>query len=124
MVPMWFGKSYGLIKPLICLLVILSVQSCRQKKSPLPEHLGGQIYQGKMRMDVKCHGCHGWVGEGSAEAPALVNLGKTIDYNRFYSAVVFGRFGGMPAYQNVLGEKEVRQIIDWLEKISLIGLAP
>ncbi len=121
---MWFGKSHLLIKALLCSLVIFTIVGCKQKKSPLPDHLGGQIYQGKMRLDIKCHGCHGWVGEGSAQAPALVKLGKTIPYNRFYAAVVFGRFGGMPAYERILKEKEIRQIIDWLEKISLIGVAP
>ncbi len=70
-----------------------------------------------MRYDVKCHGCHGWLGEGGTDAPALVTSGKTIAPDKFVGAVTYGR-GGMPAYGNVLREDDILLVIDWLEKIS------
>jgi len=101
----------------IPLLVLLSLLGCAEKETPLPEHLGGQLFQGKRRLDVKCHGCHGWLGEGGFQAPALVHTGRiTVSTKDFIRAVLFGR-GGMPAYRTAIGEKEVLQIIDWLKRI-------
>lgn len=87
----------------------------------LPEHLGGQIYQGKARFDVKCYGCHGWMGEGSMHAPALAKNGEIIPYFEFYSAVTYGRGGVMPAYNRVLGEREIRLLMDWLQQVSMLS---
>jgi len=89
---------------------------CTRKESPLPDHRGGKLFHGDIRMDVKCHGCHGWVGEGGGNAPPLVQLGRTISHAKFINAVLHGK-GGMPPFDTVLSEDDVRQIIDWLEKI-------
>ncbi len=111
-------NRHDIIKYLIILLVLSVVTGCQKKKSPLPDHLGGQIFQGKVRMDIKCHGCHGWVGEGSGHVPPLVKKGKTLPFKEFYSAVIFGRGGLMPAYNRMLSEKDIRLIMDWLEQVS------
>lgn len=71
-------------------------------------------------MDIKCHGCHGWLGRGSGQAPALVKSGRTIPFKDFYSAVTYGRAGLMPAYNRMLGEDDIRLIMDWLERVSRI----
>lgn len=71
-------------------------------------------------MDIKCYGCHGWMGEGSVHAPALTNNRKTIPYFDFYSAVTYGRGGGMPAYHDMLREKDLRLVMDWLERVSVL----
>lgn len=93
---------------------------CQTKETLLPAHRGGQLYQGKVRMDVKCHGCHGWLGEGSIRAPALATDGRSISYSKFYSAVTFGRGSGMPAYQRIFSEKDIKLIIDWLQQVSVL----
>ncbi len=104
---------------LISLLILVGL-GCQEKETLLPEHRGGQLYQGKVRMDVKCHGCHGWMGEGSMHAPALAKDGQSISYFDFYSAVTFGRGGGMPAYQRVFSEKDMKLMMDWLQLVSVL----
>lgn len=99
---------------------LLFVFACKEKETLLPEHRGGQLFQGKIRMDIKCHGCHGWVGEGSMHAPALANDGSTISYFDFYSAVTYGRGGGMPAYHRIFSEKDMRLMMDWLQLVSIL----
>jgi len=99
-----------------CLLAFLAILGCKTKDSPLPDHPGRQIYHGIRRYDVKCHGCHGWLGEGSMHAPALMQPGVAISRRRFVSAVLHGRTN-MPAYKNVINEEDILQIIDWIEKI-------
>lgn len=104
---------------LIFFFLLLSF-ACQEKETLLPEHFGGQIFQGKVRMDIKCHGCHGWMGEGSMQAPALANDGRTISYFDFHSAVTYGRGGVMPAYQKMLSEKDIRLMMDWLQQVSVL----
>lgn len=108
---------FSFVRVLLIVFVIFNLFGCTEKETPLPDHLGGQLFQGKIRLDVKCHGCHGWLGEGSLQAPPLVHSGRIkIPPKKFIRTVLFGR-GVMPAYQTVLGEKEVLQIIDWLKRI-------
>ncbi|MBN4054848.1 cytochrome c [Nitrospira defluvii] len=66
-------------------------------------------------MDVKCHGSHGWLGEGG-NGPTLVQFGRTIAHDKFIDRVLHGK-AGMPPFDTVLNEEDVHQIIDWLEKI-------
>ncbi len=103
-----------------CSAFLLLSGGCQTKETFLPEHRGGQLYQGKVRMDVKCHGCHGWMGEGSMHAPALATDGRSISYSKFYSAVTFGRSSGMPAYQHIFSEKDLKLMIDWLQQVSVL----
>ncbi|NOY83435.1 MAG: hypothetical protein GXO96_01190 [Nitrospirae bacterium] len=103
-----------------CTCFLLLSGGCQTKETPLPGHRGGQLYQGKVRMDINCHGCHGWLGEGSIHAPALATDGRSISYFKFYSAVTFGRGDGMPAYQRVFSEKDIKLIIDWLQLVSVL----
>lgn len=114
------GDPYKVLRVFSVIFLLWWTVGCQEKETPLPEHLGGQIYQGKARFDIKCHGCHGWLGEGRAQAPALTKAGRTIPYFDFYSAVIYGRGGGMPAYQRMLGENEIRLMMDWLEQVSVL----
>ncbi|MFQ5597934.1 MAG: c-type cytochrome [Nitrospiria bacterium] len=109
-------KPYLLFSWVFILIFSSFSQGCTTKETPLPDHLGGKIYQGRMRLDVKCHGCHGWLGEGGRNAPPLVQFGRTISHDKFVDAVIFGR-GSMPAFESVLSKNEILEIIDWLEKI-------
>ncbi len=101
---------------IVLLIAVFSLSACPRKPSPLPDHPGGKLFHGDIRLDVKCHGCHGWLGEGGQSGKPLVQLGRTIAHDKFINAVLRGR-GGMPAFNTVLNENDVRQIIDWLEKI-------
>ncbi len=107
---------FPLFPYLVCLLVVFVTLGCKTKDIPLPEHPGSKIYHGIWRYDVKCYGCHGWIGEGSMHAPALMQPGLAISRREFVSAVLYGRTK-MPAYQNVINEEDILQIIDWIEKI-------
>jgi len=105
------------LKACFFIVLLCGFSGCAEKESPLPDHLGGQLFQGKRRLDVKCHGCHGWLGEGGSQAPPLVYSGRMIiPPKEFISRVLHGG-GGMPAYQSALGEKEILQMMDWLRKI-------
>ncbi len=104
----------------LLLLTLFLEAGCQEKKTPYPDHPGGKIYQGKMRMDIKCHGCHGWLGEGGRHAPPLVKSGRTLSYKAFSSAVIYGRAGIMPAYNKMLSEGEIRQMMEWLELASRV----
>ena len=97
------------------LSLIFVFTACTEKETPLPNHPGRKIFHGKFRLDVKCHGCHGWLGQGGS-APTLVQFGRTINHNKFIDRVLHGK-GGMPPFDSVLNKKDVHQIIDWLEKI-------
>ena len=99
------------------LVLILLTMGCEKKVIPLPDHLGGQIYNGLMRIDVRCVKCHGDLGEGTDRAPALVHDGKTIPRALFIKTVLEGR-NRMPMFSTVLNEEQVGQIADWLEKIQ------
>ena len=114
------GNMFKGIRSVFVYFLLFWVLGCEKKETLLPEHRGGQIYQGKVRMDIKCYGCHGWMGEGSMHAPALADNGRTIPYFEFYSAVTYGRGGGMPAYERMLGEKDIRLMIDWLQQVSVM----
>ncbi len=106
---------YLIYSVLLLVTVTLASAGCTKKETPFPDHPGGKIFQGKFRLDVKCHGCHGWLGEGRS-APTLVQFGRTIVHKKFIDTVLRGK-GGMPSFGSVLNEADVRQIIDWLEKI-------
>ena len=49
-------------------------------------------------------------------APALMKPGVRISRNQFVGAVLYGR-DNMPAYQSIVSEEDILQIIDWIEKI-------
>lgn len=89
---------------------------CEKREFPLPDHPGGQLYNGVKRGDVRCYRCHGDVGAGY-RGPTLVHPGKPIDRQMFVKTVQDGR-GNMPAFGSALSENDILQIIDWLEKAS------
>ncbi len=108
-----------MIRRMLRILGILSLFlaiGCAKKEFPLPDHPGGQIYNGVKRGDVRCYRCHGDVGKGYS-APILVEPGKPIDREMFVKTVLNGR-GRMPTFGSALTESDVLQIIDWLEKAS------
>lgn len=107
---------FRVLSYVLCLLAVFMTLGCKTKDIPLPDHPGGQIYHGIRRYDVKCYGCHGWLGEGSMHAPRLMQPGVAISRSQFVNAVLYGR-ANMPAYQSVINEEDVFQIIDWIEKI-------
>jgi len=98
----------------------LLVGGCRKKEIPLATHVGGQIFHGITRSDVRCYRCHGDRGEGGLSAPPLVSAGKTIDRDLFIQTVLNGR-RRMPSFQSALTEEEILTIIDWLEQVSVLG---
>jgi len=97
----------------------LLVGGCQKKDIPLPTHVGGQIFHGITRSDVRCYRCHGDRGEGGMSAPPLVSAGKAIDRDRFVQTVLNGR-RRMPSFQSALTEEEILTMIDWLEKVSAL----
>ncbi len=107
---------FSILRYTLILSVVFITFGCKTKDIPLPDHPGSKIYLGIRRYDVKCYGCHGWLGEGSMHAPPLMQPGVAISRSKFVGAVLYGR-ANMPAYQNVINEEDILQIIDWIEKI-------
>ncbi len=97
------------------LLFVLS--GCKKKENPFPDHIGGKIFQGLKTINVKCAGCHGTLGEGGMRAPSLTKGVNNITTEQFVAIVRDGR-GGMPAFGSMLKEEEIRQIVDWIKKLS------
>lgn len=112
-------KFFPITKTLLLALAFLFQAGCSKADFPMPTHPGGKIYNGIKRRDVRCFHCHGLRGEGTSQAPALLQSGKTLSPEEFLSAVVNGR-GGMPAFKSVLSEKDILLIADWLEKVAAL----
>ena len=98
--------------------MLLLLLSCEKQPIPLGDHPGAQIFHGIVRADVRCYRCHGDVGQG-ARAPALVKNGKTIPHDLFVKTVLDGR-DRMPPFASVLSEKEIDEIIKWLEAVAAL----
>jgi len=114
-------KQIGVgVRALVATFSLLLVGGCRKKEIPLATHVGGQIFHGITRSDVRCYRCHGDRGEGGLSAPPLVSNGKTIDRDRFVQTVLNGR-RRMPSFQSALTEEEILTIIDWLEQVSVLA---
>lgn len=108
-------KKYVMLS--VFLGVFLSVfAGCTSKENPLPDHEGGQIFLGLKKVNVNCAGCHGDLGGGGMRAPDLIKSVKNLGADKFVAIVANG-FGSMPAFNKVLGEDEILQIVDWLIKL-------
>lgn len=97
---------------------LLFLSSCQQKPIPLGDRPGAQIFNGIVRADVRCARCHGDIGQG-ARALALVKNGKTIPRDLFIKTVLNGR-DKMPPFESVLTEKDIVEIITWLEAVAAL----
>jgi mono/diheme cytochrome c family protein len=102
----------------ISLFTLLFLLSCEQKPIPLGNYPGARIFHGIVRADVRCYRCHGDIGQG-ARAPALVTNGKTLPRDLFVKTVLNGR-DRMPPFESVLSEKEIEEIIKWLEAVAAL----
>lgn len=89
---------------------------CEKKENPFPDHMGGKIFQGLKNVNVKCMGCHGALGGGGMSGPSLTKAVKNLTSDQFVATVIDGR-GKMPKFSAVLGEEEILQIVDWLQKL-------
>ncbi len=67
-------------------------------------------------MNVKCTGCHGTLGGGGMRGPSLTKAVKNMTPDQFVATVTDGR-GDMPAFDGMLKEKEILQVVDWLQKL-------
>jgi len=101
-------------------LSLLLLLSCESKPIPLgTTYPGAQIFNGIVRADVRCYRCHGDIGQGTSRAPALVTNGKTIPRDLFIKTVLNGR-DRMPPFASVLSEKDIDDIIKWLEAVAAL----
>jgi len=98
---------------------LLFLLSCEKKPIPLGDHPGAQIFSGIVRADVRCFRCHGDTGQGTSRAPALTKDGKTIPRDLFVKTVLNGR-DRMPPFASVISEKEIDEIIAWLEAVAAL----
>ena len=105
---------------MVAIFSLLLVGGCEKKTIPLSTHVGGQIFHGIMRSDVRCYRCHGDLGGGGPSAPPLVSNGKAIDRDLFVQTVLNGR-RRMPSFQSALTEEEILTIVDWLEQVSVLA---
>jgi mono/diheme cytochrome c family protein len=101
----------------IFIFTLLLLLSCEKKQIPLGDHPGAQIFSGAVRADVRCYRCHGDTGQGTSRAPALITNGKTIPRDLFVKTVLNGR-ERMPPFSSVLSEKDIDEIIKWLEAMG------
>ncbi len=102
----------------ILLFAIVFLFSCKPKPIPLGDYPGAQIFSGIVRVDVRCYRCHGEIGQGGS-APALVTNGKTMPRDLFVQTVLNGR-EKMPGFESVLSEKDIDEIIKWLEAVAAL----
>jgi len=98
-------------------LSLLFLLSCEKKPIPFGNYPGAQIFSGVVRADVRCYRCHGDIGQGTSRAPALTTNGKTIPRDLFIKTVLNGR-DKMPPFDSVLSEKDIDEIIKWLEAVA------
>ncbi len=110
--------SSALFFALFFLVAGVGLLSCQQKPIPLGDRPGAQIFNGIVRADVRCARCHGDIGQG-ASALALVKNGKTIPRDLFIKTVLNGR-DKMPPFESVLTEKDIVEIITWLEAVAAL----
>ncbi|MBI3358451.1 MAG: cytochrome c [Nitrospirae bacterium] len=108
--------KWGIFSSALFLLLLLA---CEKKPIPLGDYPGAQIFNGIVRADVRCYRCHGDIGQGSSRAPALVTNGKTIPRDLFIKTVLNGR-DRMPPFESVLSEKDISEIITWLEAVAVL----
>jgi mono/diheme cytochrome c family protein len=97
---------------------LLFFLACEKKTIPLGDYPGAQIFHGIVRADVRCYRCHGDIGQG-ARAPALITSGKSIPRDLFVKTVLNGR-DKMPPFASVLSEKDIDEIIKWLEAVAAL----
>ncbi len=109
-----FFSSRLFFPPLLLLL------ACESKPIPLGTYPGAQIFNGMVRADVRCYRCHGEIGQGTSRAPALTTNGKTIPHDLFIKTVLNGR-DRMPPFDSVLSEKDIGEIIKWLEAVAVLS---
>lgn len=97
--------------------LLLFLSGCEKKENPFPDHVGGQIFQGLKKVNVNCADCHGSLGGGGMRAPSLTESVKKLSPEQFVTIVTNGGSGTMPAFEKVLEEEEILQIVDWLTKL-------
>lgn len=109
------AKNYVILSVFLGIFLFV-LGGCKSKENPFPDHAGGKIFQGLTKVNVNCASCHGTLGGGGMRAPALTKSVKTLKPDQFVATVINGR-GGMPAFNKVLQEEEILQIVDWLTKL-------
>ena len=82
--------------------------------SQLSDSKGSELYQ------QFCIGCHGMEGEGNPAlgAPSLVDdiwlYGNSDE--QLHHSIAIGRNGHMPAFENRLGDMEIKMLVAWLTR--------
>ena len=109
----------GLFSSGLFFLSLVFLLSCEKKPIPLGNTPGAQIFSGIVRADIRCFRCHGDIGQGTSRAPALTTNGKTLSRDLFIKAVLEGR-DRMPPFASVLSEKDIDEIIKWLEAVAAL----
>ena len=77
------------------------------------------LERGEALYQMHCAQCHGAEGEGRAGFPSLqtphINMQSD---GKLFALIQSGTGGRMPAFQNVLGDEEVIDVIDYLRSFQ------
>ena len=116
-------KSFmSLISVILLPVMFLVVTSCTDDKavtSSSPANISKQVKQGASIYEEKCLNCHGENGQGGI-CPNLVDgkwkYGGTDD--DIYKSVSEGRPGGMPNWNETLGEEKIKSIVAYIRSLN------
>ena len=116
-------KRFLLFMSLLLMPVLfLAVTSCTEDKTATssgPASVSKQVKQGALIYAEKCLNCHGENGQGGI-CPNLVDgewkYGGTDD--DIYTSIAEGRPGGMPNWNETLGEEKIKNIVAYIRSLN------
>jgi len=115
-------RFLSFIALLLMSVLFLAVVSCTEEKtstSSAPANISKQVKQGGSIYEEKCLNCHGENGQGGI-CPNLVDsewkYGGTDD--DIYTSIAEGRPGGMPNWNETLGEEKIKSIVAYIRSLN------
>ncbi len=115
-------RFLSFIALLLMSVLFFAVTSCTEEKtspSSAPANISKQVKQGASIYEEKCLNCHGENGKGGI-CPNLVDgdwkYGGTDD--DIYKSIAEGRPGGMPNWNETLGEEKIKSIVAYIRSLN------
>jgi cbb3-type cytochrome c oxidase subunit III len=115
-------RFLSFIALLLIPVLFFAVTSCTDEKtstSSAPANIAKQVKQGASIFKKKCMNCHGENAQGGI-CPNLVDdewkYGGTDD--DIYKSISEGRPGGMPNWNETLGEEKIKSVIAYIRNLN------
>lgn len=103
-------------------VLFTAVMSCTDEKTATSSgtaNISKQVKQGASMYEEKCLNCHGENGQGGI-CPNLIDgtwkYGGTDD--DIYTSISEGRPGGMPNWNETLGEEKIKSIVAYIRSLN------